>query len=174
MSVEVDETSKNTCVCIHDMYQQYIREHYDKVYSHGYEHIEIIEDAEAYCHRNSWRINDKVKDFVYDIPLIIGPRICILESVRIGSLTVGENYTIEIVVLDKITKETYGKLSLNHNICLTDMQIGEAELVIIDHPILSQNAITLVNQCVLSLRLSGAIRVNSTVDVIAQLEGEEV
>ncbi|GAA0811350.1 hypothetical protein GCM10009111_03740 [Colwellia asteriadis] len=165
------ESSENTYVNIFEVFQRLYLSYFNKIYTRGLDHSDIIELAEKDSYFHFSKLSSKLKLFSCDIPLIFGPRECLIEVIE-ALVSVGQNYQIELVLVDHFNNEILGSLELNKYITLKNAETGEAELKVDNDECLVFSSIILLRQSVLCLRISGSIRINSPIKIKARLNGD--
>lgn len=169
--VEVDESTENTYVNIFEVFQQYYLSYFNKIYTNNLEHSDIVELAEKDSYSHFLKIAPKLQRFKCDTTLIHGPNECLIELVQ-ASISIGHNYQIELVLVDKFNDEVLGSLDLNEYVIVINPEIGEAELKVENNKYLLCSSILLLRQSILCLRVSGSVRINSSIKLIAHLNGD--
>lgn len=169
--IDAIESPENTYVNIFEVFQRFYLSYFNKIFTAGLDHSDIIELAEKDSHFHFSKLVPQLEQFSCDIPLIHGPNECLLEIIE-AFISTGENYQIELVLIDRFNDEILGRLELNEYVTLTNTVTGEAELKVENDEYLLCSSILLLRQSVLCLRISGSVRINSTIKVKARLRGD--
>ncbi|WP_445945600.1 hypothetical protein [Shewanella sp.] len=154
-----------------EIYAEQYRAHYPLIYSRGWEHEDCCEVAERYCEQNSYRLLRSTESFTLDIPLVMGPQVFLLDRLN-TKITTGNNFRLELVFCDGVNQNAIGKLDLYEHIKNLDMNSGKAELAFKCDRSTPLTWLRLKSNEVMSIRISGEIRIRSSIDLIIQLEGE--
>lgn len=170
--IEVDDFAKNECVNVADMRSKIFRANVDKIYSHGFEHEDIVEIAEQNCVTAYRKIAKEVKSTVFYYPLIFGPRKVLIESIE-ASLVIGHDFKVELVIYDDADDQCYGRLKLNDCVRIKCHLTGKAEFNFDNKSSPFCHLLTLVAETKLCLKLSGEVRLTSDINVITELDDEE-
>lgn len=171
ISIETHEHTNNRHVNVYDMFNEQCLINRNLIYTHGWEHEDIIEHAEIYCQKNGWLIAKNTRSFELSIPLVHGPREFLLDKLC-TEITLGEIYQVELILSDKLDKEIRGKFDLRPYITNTKTQTGDASLIFENDDSLPVSWLVLPRSSILTLRIAGAIRINSNVNMILQLEDD--
>lgn len=100
----------------------------------------------------------------------MGPQVFLLDRLN-TKITTGNNFRLELVFCDGVNQNSIGKLDLFEHIKYLDMNSGKAELAFKRDSSTPLMWLRLKNNEVMSLRISGEIRIRSSIDLIIQLEG---
>ena len=168
LSIETDSCIQNKCVNAFEVYRNMFLCCCNKAYFENLQQESIVRYVESKYREEFEAIQRELESFECFIPILVGPRTCIVESIQM-LITTGGQFDLELVVLDEETKETYGSVDLAEYICFQNSGTGASELVLRDCESLSHRCITLVRNCVLAIRIAGAIRIDSSIAVVAEL-----
>lgn len=171
ISIETPKETNNRHVNVRDMFNEQCFINRERRYTHGWDHGDIIEFAEIYCHKNGWRIDKNTKSFELCIPLIYGPKEFLLDRLS-TDVTLGNIYQLELVLSDRLDKNIRGKFDLRPYITNPNIQTGDASLIFENDDSLPLLWLMLPKSSILTLRIAGAIRINSDVNMILQLEDD--
>ncbi|RHW77810.1 hypothetical protein [Colwellia sp. RSH04] len=169
--IDAIESSENTYVNIFEVFQRFYLSYFNKIYTAGLDHSDIVELAEKDSYFHFSKLTTQLKQFSSDTPLLHGPRECLIEIIE-AFISVGQNYQIELVLIDCFNDEILGRLDLSKYVKITNPKTGEAELKVDNDECLVFSSIILLRQSVLCLRISGSIRINSPIKIKARFNGD--
>jgi hypothetical protein len=166
--IDVDKSPENTYVNIFEVFQQLYLSYFNKIYTKGLEHSDIIELAEKDSYLHFLNIASRLKKFTSDIPLVHGLNECLIEVIE-TYISVGQSYQVELVLIDDFSNETLERYDLKKYVTIKNPETGQAELKVENAEYPLSSSFILLRQSVLYLRVSGSIRINSPVKVVARL-----
>ncbi|GGD61652.1 hypothetical protein [Lacimicrobium alkaliphilum] len=176
LSAYASEVQSERYVNYHELYHSEFLRIHDYALKNGcaWEHEDVVAVTERYCEEHAKRLMQRTTNYSESIPLIAGPKEFLLDRVH-AELRVGDEYEIELVLLDSIKKPrgVVGRIDLKSYVTVVDSHKGQSVLDFENDEHLLLKWMSISRSQDLNLRIRGAIRVLSSIDCIIQVQDEQ-
>jgi hypothetical protein len=170
LSDYVQKEAEKRYLSIDEVYQEQILVAKQVAFKHNFEHEDAVQLAYIYCTDNAARLIKQGSNYLEQIIMYFGPATITLEKLMF-EVQLGENYELELV-FSEIAPNTRIKINGIMDLKPFIENTEDNTLLKVDNVCeVSLNDLKIEKYGVLSLSISGAIRVTSRIDYILKVEG---